>query len=373
LERDIVRARRLAFGIAFCVMLTLAAALPGAGSTPTRLERDLGRRMDRLVAAGAPGVILLVRNGDQTIRLARGFANIAQKDPMRTGDRFRIASLTKSYTAAVVLALVGERKLALDDTVEQHIPNLLPDGEKITIRHLLNHTSGLFDFWQDERFFKRVVAEPARTWTPQERIAVANGHKPLFAPGAGWSYSNTGYIVLGLIVEKVTGHSLDQELRARIFSPLGLRDTTTPATHRIEGRHARGYIIFDKPPPQDITGVSASLAWGHGHIVSTAADVAGFYRALLIGRLIDATQLHAMKTTVATNYGGGERYGLGIVTGRFSCGAYWGHDGEFAGYVSAANNSADGRRQVVVMVNTSSLLKTAKGYLNQLIEAAYCD
>jgi len=186
----------------------------------------------------------------------------------------------------------------------------------ITIRHLMNHTSGVFDFYSDQNFFKQFVRNRTRTWTPQERVAVATGHKPLFAPGAGWSYSNTGYVLLGLIVEKVTGHSLVQELRGRIFSPLGLRATSAPTTPQIEGRHAR--------------------------------------------------------VTVATPYGKDQKYGLGLMTGRLSCGTVWGHDGDFAGYQTTTWNSRDGRRQVVIMVNSSSLSQTAKKQVNRLIESAYC-
>ena len=328
--------------------------------------------MDKLVAAGAPGVIVLFRNGDQVIRLARGFADVARKMPMRTTDRFRIASLTKSFTAAIVLQLVGEGKLSLDDTVETHLPGLVPNGEMITIRHLMNHTSGVFDFYSDQNFFKQFVRNRTRTWTPQERVAVATGHKPLFAPGAGWSYSNTGYVLLGLIVEKVTGHSLVQELRGRIFSPLGLRATSAPTTPQIEGRHARGYVIFDKPPAEDVTAVTPSVAWAHGDIVSTAADVVAFYRALLGGRLLRADLLRTMETTVATPYGKDQKYGLGLMTGRLSCGTVWGHDGDFAGYQTTTWNSRDGRRQVVIMVNSSSLSQTAKKQVNRLIESAYC-
>lgn len=128
---------------------------------------------------------MLFREGDQVISVARGWANVARKMPMRTTDRFRIASLTKSFTAAIVLQLVGEGKLSLDDTVETHLPGLVPNGEMITVRHLMNHTSGVFDFYSDQSFFKQFVRNRTRTWTPQERVAVATGHKPLFAPGAG--------------------------------------------------------------------------------------------------------------------------------------------------------------------------------------------
>src|SRR5574341_505059 len=358
-------------GVVLGLLLALTP-VSGAHSSPSSRAATVRRQIDRLVAAGAPGVIVLYRDGGQVTRLAGGFGDVARRAPMRADDRFRIGSLTKSYIATMVLQLVGEGKLSLDDRVEALLPGVVPNADKITVRHLLNHTSGLFDYWRDERFFQRLVADPRGSWTPQERIALATAHKPLFAPGAGFSYSNTGYIVLGLIVEKVSGRSLAQEYRDRIFLPLHLSATSAPPSHRIEGRHAHGYYVFNKPPAQDVTAVSASAAWGNGDIISTADDVATFYRALLRGRLLKANLLQAMETPADGTFPDSTKYGLGIGTGRLRCGTYWGHDGEFAGYVTAAKSSVDGRRQAVVMVNSSSLSKIAKKQLDRLIESAYC-
>ncbi|MGQ0568282.1 MAG: serine hydrolase domain-containing protein, partial [Armatimonadota bacterium] len=173
-------------------------------------------------------------------------------------DQFRIASLTKTFVAVVVLQLVGEGKLSLDDAVENRLPGLVPNGRNITIRYLINHTSGLFDYVEDQNVFRRLVSNTSRVWSPQELIAVGTSHKALFAPGRGWAYSNTGYLLLGLIVEKVTGISLGEELRQRIFVPLGLRGTTFPTTPHIVGPHAHGSFLMGKPPAQDGTTVTPS-------------------------------------------------------------------------------------------------------------------
>jgi D-alanyl-D-alanine carboxypeptidase len=362
---------RVLVGIALGLLLTLAP-FSEAYSNSSSHTAKIRREMDKLVAMGAPGVLVLLRNGDQVTRLARGFGEVSRRAPMRADDRFRVGSLTKTYAATVVLQLVGEGKVSLDDSLDTYLPGVVPNAGSIKIRHLLNHTSGLFDYWRDQRFFERLVASPTGSWTPQERIALATSHPPLFAPGAGFSYSNTGYIVLGLLIEKVSGRSLAQEYRDRIFVPLRLSATSAPPTHRIEGRHAHGYYVFDKPPAQDVTAVSASAAWGNGDIVSTADDIATFYRALLAGRLLKPDLLQAMVTTVNGTFEDGTRYGLGIGTGRLPCGTYWGHDGEFAGYVTTAKNSRNGSRQVVIMVNSSSLSKVAKKQVDRLTEVVYC-
>jgi len=328
------------------------------------------RAMETLVASGAPGVIVLFRDGNQVIRLAAGYGELATRTPMRVADQFRIASLTKSFVAVVVLQLVEEGKLSLDDAVESRLPGLVPDGRDITVRQLLNHTSGLFDYVKDQNVFRRLVSDTLREWSPQELIEVGTTHKVLFAPGRGWAYSNTGYLLLGLIVEKVTGNRLGEELRKRIFVPLGLRSTTFPTTPQIVGPHAHGYFVMGKPPAQDVTAVTPSFVWANGAIVSTANDVAAFYGALLGGKLLPPTMLRAMQDTVPAEDGG--RYGLGLMMSRVPCGTVWGHNGEWAGFVADALNSKTGSRQSVVFVNSSSLSPQAKRAMNRVIVTAYC-
>jgi D-alanyl-D-alanine carboxypeptidase len=219
--------------------LTVAALVASSAmATPTTVRNTqtpgLQKDVDALVAAGVPGAILVVRKGDRTVRLASGLADVARKRPMHPADHFRIASLTKSYVAAVVLELVANRKLSLEDSVEQRLPGVVPNGDKITIRQLLNHTSGLFDFAADPRVLKPYLkGNFGFHWAPRKLVQIGVSHKPLFAPGARYGYSNTDYIVLGLIVEAVTGNSLGTELSGRIFRPLRLHATTFPTTLRI--------------------------------------------------------------------------------------------------------------------------------------------
>lgn len=360
----------LAVGIGLAVP---AAAAPGRRPTD---EAKLQRAVDQLVAAGAPGAIALVREGERTIRVTSGFGNLKPRTPMRATDRFRIGSVTKTFVATVVLQLAGEGKLALDDTVERWLPGLVPGGERITVRQLLNMTSGLFDYLVDG---DQTVAKPylkgnfAYAWKPRQLVEIAVSHKPKFAPGTAWSYCNTCYIVLGLIVEAATDHSLASELHRRIFVPLHLGGTTFDTKPRIAGRHAHGYEL-EGTLLVDVSVLSPSFGWAAGAIVSTADDVASFYRALLRGRLLRADLMRAMETTVdARSLGGGIRYGLGLGVLPTSCGRAWGHTGGTPGYGTTALSSKDGNRQIVVLVTRDeSLPKQAGQALELVLATAYC-
>jgi D-alanyl-D-alanine carboxypeptidase len=352
----------------------MATATPATNINEAGLQKDV----DALVAAGAPGAILLVRDGNRTIRVTSGFGNVAQKTPMRPNDHFKIASLTKSYTAAVVLQLVGEGRLGLRDSVEQRLPGLVPNGDKITVRQLLNHTSGLADFEANPRYLKPYLSGNfGYYWAPRQLVKMGVSQKPLFAPGTGYSYSNTNYVLAQLILEKVTGKTIGAELKRRIFRPLHLGDTTYPTKPGLPSPYAHGYKLLGKPPAVDVTGLSPSLAPGSGAIISTALDVADFYRALLSGKLLKPEQMTAMKTVVSLRTGkvvaSGAGDGLGIARPPFSC-VGWTHAGELPGYEVFAISSADGRRQTVLMMNQdrSTAAKRAVALFDKLSEKAFC-
>jgi D-alanyl-D-alanine carboxypeptidase len=333
---------------------------------------QLREALDALVAAGVPGALVLVRDGDRTIRLAAGYGNLARRTPMQSSDRFRIGSETKTFVATVVLQLVGERKLALADTVERWLPGLVPGGGTISVRQLLNHTSGLFDYAED-KMVERQLDNPMKVWAPRRLVAIATAHAPLFSPGARWSYSNTGYILLGLIVEKASGKSLGAELRERIFAPLRLRATSLDTRPQIAGRHAHGYTRYRKSRLTDISVVSPSLFWAAGAIVSTADDLLRFHRALFRGRLLHPRLLAAMKTTVPVTPQ--QRYGLGLIVSRYvRCGVFFGHGGETFGYETFTDSRSDGKRDLVIAVNADSSVRSerAQGALERLNAIAHC-
>src|SRR3954453_10056417 len=230
----------LAVGVPTATATANAAAKPSAG-------RGLQRSLDRLVAAGAPGAVALVREHGRTIRLASGYADTRTKRSMRPSDRFRVGSVTKTFVATVILQLAGEGKLSLDDSVERWLPGEVPNGGAITVRQLLTMTSGIFDYLNDgdDTVLERELAHPDVRWAPQDLVAIATTHAPRFAPGTAWSYSNTGYILLGQIAEKAAGKPIADSLRERIFTPAGLHATsfeTGPGS-----RGPAGHEVGDRP------------------------------------------------------------------------------------------------------------------------------
>jgi D-alanyl-D-alanine carboxypeptidase len=377
------RMRVLAAAIVALSGLLAASSAPAQG--PPAALPAVQQALDDVVAAGAPGAVALVRDGDRTIRLSSGYGNLAPRTPMRPTDRFRIGGLTKSYTATVVLQLVGEGKVTLGDTVEQWLPGAISNGEAISVRQLLNHTSGILDFIQDPRvlapFLENIPQSLTLVFDPSEGVRIAAEHGPLFAPGSALAYSNTNYLLLAMIVEAATGNSFGSELRRRIFEPLGLRHTEYPTSSRINGSYTHGYFLLGEPPLLDVTPLSPTLLAAGGGILSNAKDVARFYRALLLGRLLGPELLESMQTIDPVATGGipdsgfpGGGWGLGLLRDTFPCGREaWGHDSEIPGYVTAAWNSKDGNRQVVVVVNTTFEPDApAAQALRRVLAAAYC-
>jgi D-alanyl-D-alanine carboxypeptidase len=356
-------------------LIATASARPISSSSP---ERSLRKDVNALLATGVPGVVVITRRGDRVGQVAGGLADMQTRTPMRADDRFRTGSLTKTYVATVVLQLAAEGKLALEDTVERWLPGLVPNGDRITIQQLLNHSSGLPEFDQDQRVLKPYLAGNLRYhWSPRALVKIALSHKPRFAPGARYSYSNTNYLLVGLIVEAATGHSLGTELTQRIFTPLHLKATSFQTTPGLSGPYAHGYFTIGKPPVADISGLSP-YPWAAGAIVASGADTATFYRALLRGKLLHPAQLREMKTTLAEGTKSdlpGSRYGLGLESLRLSCGRAWGHGGNFPGYLAYSLTSDDGNRQAVVLLNEdpSSLPKNVGPRFFKLLDEAYCN
>jgi D-alanyl-D-alanine carboxypeptidase len=325
-------------------------ATPAADSaqvTPT-----LSSRLQEVVHAGSPGVTALVNDGHRVELHAAGVADTSGGRALRPTDRFRAGSVAKSFTATVALQLVGEGRLSLSDTVEHWLPGILPYGEHVTVRQLLNLTSGVPDTqgFVDGEWLK---GNMTRSWSPRKLVALVADKKPDFAPGTSWAYSNTNYTLAGLIIERATGHRLGDELARRVFKPLRLRDTSFPVdATAIPGAHANGYALLDGKL-LDVTTLNPSGTWAAGNLVSTAADIAHFWRALLGGKLLAPKQLAAMKTTVPAWKGTQLRYGLGIQEIPSACGTLWGNGGSIAGFANMFQNSADGRRQAALIVNAN--------------------
>ncbi|MEU8239429.1 serine hydrolase domain-containing protein [Actinoplanes missouriensis] len=351
--------------------LTPVVFRPGLSAT---LQADA----DALRKYGAPGVLVELDTSRGDVRVRSGYGNVAKSTPVPWDAKFRIGSFTKPFVAATVLQLVGERRLSLDDKVERFLPGLIRgngnDGRRITVRQLLQHTSGLPEYTNamaamgTEQGFQE---SRLRTWSNAELVGLAMQFPADFAPGSRWSYSNTGYVAASMIIEKVTGHTWQQEVRDRIVRPLGLRNTYLPGTTpTIPRPHAVGYQRFPGPDatpedprygePIDATLLNPSLAGPAGEMISTADDANTFLRALVTGKVLKRAQLVEMQRTVETddNLRGrwpGARYGLGIVWADNSCGGYWSHGGDIPGFMTRNGVSPDGSRSVTVSINTDSL------------------
>ena len=346
---------------AIVVMLSVLAA--GARSPALARERAPAQSpfqaaIQQLVTDGVPGAIGYARDGGTVTVAASGLADLATKTPIAVGDRVRVGSLTKTFVATVVLQLAAEHLLSISDTVSRWLPGLVPGGAGITIRELLQHTSGIYSYTNDPGFLQALFSDPTRVWRPAELVRIAVAHPPVFPPGTSLAYSNTDYVLLGMIIQAATGHPVGQQLQARIFTPLGLRDTYLPyANPHLRTPVAHGSLLGQPGAtgPADATVFGPSWAGAAGGIVSTAADLARFYTALLSGKLLPAAQLQQMMTTIPIPMGQGVGYGLGVESVPLPCGTAWGHTGDFPGYFGNAFTTTGGSSQAVVLVNADGL------------------
>ena len=265
-------------------------------------QEEVQSALEQAVAEGIPGIALEIQGPEASEFLTAGSASLEDERPLLPEDRFRIASVTKAFTAAVVMELVEEGALSLDETVEQLAPGLLAEGDSITVRHLLGHTSGLPDYTKDENFLEAFVAGED---LPPERIVSFVASEPLaFEPGTQYEYSDTDNIVLGMIVEAVAGRSYEQELSSRVLDHMELRSTVLPNSPEMPEPHAEGYQY---PPesegagePDNVTmALDPSAACASGALVSTPGDVSGFFASLLGGELVGEVTIEQMKETLA--------------------------------------------------------------------------
>ncbi|MFJ3790794.1 serine hydrolase domain-containing protein [Kitasatospora sp. NPDC090091] len=363
-----VRAGAAALWAGMCVVavsgfLPSAAAAERVSAAPPTGVRE---GIEQAVADGFPGVVAYTRRGERESRVAAGLADTASGERARPDQRFRIASNTKSFVSTVLLQLEGEGRLSLDDSVEKWLPGVVRgngnDGRTITVRQLLNHTSGIYDPTTEPEFFAPYLERQDRdyVYTPREVIARAVRHKPLFAPGERWNYSNTNYLLAGLVIEAATHHSAPAEIRRRILDPLGLKDTSFPLTDpAIHGPHLHGYDLKG----QDVTRFSPSYDWTAGAMVSTVDDLARFHRALFAGKLLRPAQQRELLTTVQFP-DMRAAYGLGVQRMDLPCGSgpdtrtpvgVWETDGGGPGFTSISLTTVDGERQLVLAANVFDL------------------
>ncbi|MEU1866614.1 serine hydrolase domain-containing protein [Streptomyces gardneri] len=354
-----MKLKRLSVIAAVC-SISLTIGLGTAEATVPDAAAALKAGADQGIADGYPGIIGMVRDGAQSQYIQAGVGDRGTGVPADPKAKFRIGSNTKAFTAATVLLLEADGLLSIDDTVAKWLPDAVNanghDGSKITIRQLLNHTSNLPNYTMNIDGFTT-----GRVWTPQQLVDGAlRKRQPNAQPGEKWEYTNTNYVLAGMIIRAVTGNEPAAEMKTRILDRLGLADTTLPTTdNNIYGNFLRGYYLAG-PFILDMTVTNVSATQTAGAMISTLDDLATFQRALVGGTLLPPAQQTELKTTVPT--GAGPDYGLGLMRLDTPCGrTAWYHNGVVPGYFSFHLTSEDGAKQVVEANNESHLISGTPG------------
>ncbi|MDX2964526.1 serine hydrolase [Streptomyces acidiscabies] len=328
------------------------------------------------MAQGAPGAMArFVGPSGVQVRTA-GVLDRESGAPMDIHARFRIGSVSKTFSSVVLLQLVQEGKLTLDAPVNEYLPGLLPD-DRITVRNLLTHRSGLADYTDD--MFEHTVpgfeAVRNRVFSYQELLDLSLALPRTTEPGVSYRYSNTNFVVVGMLIEKLTGTPVAAQYQKRIFKPLGLRDTlyVHPET-KIPGFHVRGYLHPDEAgaPLVDSTEQTVSWAQSAGAVISSPADLNTFTTALMRGKLLSPEMLDAMRTVTPTDTTNTRFYGLGLRRYDLTCGVQvFGHTGTVQGFYTYTFATKDGKRALSAMANTSNK-GSANTALGGTLEAAFC-
>jgi D-alanyl-D-alanine carboxypeptidase len=359
-------------------LMLLVAAQPAVAQGDT--QASLQQQLDALVAAdgGPPGAVVTLRSGSRTTVLTNGFADVATGRAPQASDHMRIASVAKAYNGAVVLRLVSQGRLRLDSTIGELLPRLPRAWRNVTVRRMLNHTSGLPDYTQSDGFREQFQTDPDGFVSPARIIRWVRRDPLVFRPGSRYAYSNTDNIVLGLMAEAVTGRSYGRLLRRFVFRPLGLGATSLPVTTRLPRPFLHGYLTEPGSPPEDVsTLLSPSGAWASGGIVSTPLQLNRFIRGLLGARLfpraVQRQQLRFVRGGESSPPGPGRNSaGLAIFRYRTRCGTVFGHTGNFPGYVQFAAATRDGRRAVTTSLNIPAPEGALLEQLREMQETAVC-
>jgi D-alanyl-D-alanine carboxypeptidase len=351
--------------LATAVLLASGAALAATpDAAPDGHAKGPGAALDGALRAlvarhgGPSGAIAIVQRGNHREVHAFGVRNIETGQPMRPGDRTRIASTAKAFSGAVALSLVSKGRLSLGDTIGERLPGLPEAWHDVTLRQLLDHTSGIPDFSLEEGYRQAVFASLKKAPPPEKLLTYVYGEDLLFEPGTRYHYSNSDNIAVGLMVESATGRSYEEQLRQRVYAPLGLKKTTLPRGANLRAPYVHGYDNDpSENPPEDYSEVmAAGWLWASGGIVSTPSDMNDFIRGYVSGDLFEggtrAQQRRVVEGGSSEPPGPGDNSaGLAVFRYRTGCGTVWGHTGNTPGYTQFMAASPDGSRSVVVSVN----------------------
>jgi D-alanyl-D-alanine carboxypeptidase len=324
-----------------------------------------------------PGVMVLLRTPQGEFTVSYGTTLLGATSPPSEDTHFRIASNTKTMTAAVIMLLAQEDKLSLDDPVSKYVPGV-PNGDNITIAQLLEMRSGLYNYTNDPIISKAMDTDPGRVWTPAELLAIAFAHQPNFPPGKQYEYNNTNYALLGLVAEKVEGNPLAQVMHDRLFGPQNMQDTELPSStvNTIPEPYSHGYLygsssvaLVGEPPyspdvqaaaragtllPKDYTDVNHSNAAGAGGVISTGYDLATWIKALVGGRVFNADYQRRWFGSLQPEDPSkphGQKYGYGIAQLSWGPNTIYFHGGETPGYNSKISYDPSNQLTLIIWTN----------------------
>jgi D-alanyl-D-alanine carboxypeptidase len=327
-----------------------AAATPAGAAMDPALAQRIDTAIDRAVEqAGAPGAIVGIWGPQGAHVRAVGVADKVTAAPMEPAFHHRIGSLTKTFTVTGVLQLADQGLLRLDDPIARYIPGV-PEGDRITLRQLARMQSGLANYTASEEFVRTLLGDPLRSFTPQELLGFAFAQPMSFAPGERFEYSNTNTVLLGLVVEKVSGQALPDYIRDWVTTPLGMRDTVFPLDNSYPTPHAHGYTEQSADGEEaDATDWNPAWAWAAGAMISTLDDLRIWAPALATGRLLTpGMQQERLQLVGAPGMPAQDGYGLGL----FSLGGWIGHNGSLPGYQTVAIHLPERDTTVVIEINT---------------------
>ena len=376
---------------AYCAILLIGAvvstgfAQAAAPKVETALlQKKLQTRLDEFHRAGKfAGATIGVCLAEGTcFGLATGVSDLETKRQMKPNDLMAAGSVGKTFAAAVALQLVKEGKINLDDRIEKYLGSekwfsRLPNAKDITVRQLMNHTSGLVRYEFKEQFTKDLTANPDKNWKPEELLVYLFDEKAAFEAGKGWDYSDTNYIVLGMIIEKVTGKKFYTEARRRVLDPLKLKSTFPQDRRELKGL-IQGYAGEkndfggkDKVLENGKFIINPQFEWTGGGFISTATDLARWAKLMYEGKAFDASLLPQMLAGVdAPQLGPGTKYGLGVIIRQTRAGLTYGHSGFFPGYLTEMTYFPEQKVSVALQINTSVPQNLGKNPGRVLVELA---
>jgi D-alanyl-D-alanine carboxypeptidase len=355
-------AGRLAIGLTSLIALIAVLALAAGSAAAKPLPAKDRKFVDGVVAKAMegerlPGVSVTVSSPKGNYTRAYGVSNRSTGAPLTVNDHVRIASITKTFTATAILLQVADGKLSLEDPISKWFPNV-PNATKITVRDLLAMRSGLYDFTAEPKFLKAFTENPLLKFGPQDVVKIEETHKPVAEPNTETKYTDSNYVLLGLILEAVSGETAEAAITNQVIEPLGLKHTSFPATAAMPKPFSRGYFAGDegKSKIQDYTAVNPKVAWTAGAMVSTLGDLRKYARELATGPLLPPSlQAERLEFGEIPNKGGPPvGYGLGIL----HVGSWLGHDGAIFGFSTVTMYEPKTHTTIAATANLSSNFST---------------